>query len=140
MNTVLNSIKPDSLSISLRLLRLMLSALLVFAVATEPTLSDFWQLLLSVLAVYTLITGIFGRDPVLAHLRRRNNQLPVNVLDTVAQLECLSIGLICFVAGMIHQYTHSLVFLALPFFGIYPIVLCVVKHDLLGFLLQSYRR
>jgi hypothetical protein len=140
VNTVLNSIKPDSLCVSLRLLRLMLSVLLVFAVLTEPTLSDFWQILLSVLAVYTLVTGTFGRDPVFSLLRRSNRKLPENALDVVAQLECLSIGLICFVGGMSHQYTHSLLFLLLPFFGIYPIVLCIVKHDLLGFLLQSYRR
>lgn len=140
VNTVMNTKRVDSLSISLRLLRLILSMLLAFAVSTEPAIMGSWQLILSVLAVYTFITAINGRDPVLARLRRSRRQLPEHALDLVSRLECLSIGLICFLAGMLIQFSDSLLFLALPFLGIYPIVLCIMRHDLLGFLLQSYRR
>ena len=140
MTTVLNSSRTDSLSISLRLLRVMLSALLVYAVATEPAITGFWQLLLSVLAVYTFITGVNGRDPVFALLRHNNRLLPEHTLDMLSRLECLAIGSICFVAGIFNQFHNSFVFLLLPFLGIYPIVLCIIRHDLLGYLLQSYRR
>lgn len=137
--TVPNSTNQNSLSISLRLSRIMLSALLVIAVSTETTLSGFWQLALSVLAIYTFVTGVFGRDPVFALLGYTNRQMPDHSLDVVAQVECLSIGLICFITGIAHHYTGSLIFLVLPFLGIYPIVLCIVRHDLLGYLFQSYR-
>ena len=140
MNTVLNFKKPDSLSVSLRLLRLMLSGLLVLAVMTETAITGFWQLTMSVLAVYTFITAVNGRDPLFAVLRRSSSQLPDHMLDVFARLECLSIGVICFAAGMMNEYHNSLIFLMLPFLGIYPIVLCIMRHDLLGFLLQSYRR
>jgi len=139
MNTVLNSTSQNSLSISLRLSRIMLSALLVIAVTTELTITSFWQVALSVLAIYTFVTGVFGRDPVFALLGYTSRQLPDHSLDMVAQMECLSIGLICFVTGLVHQYTGSIIFLVLPFLGIYPIVLCIVRHDLLGYLFQSYR-
>jgi len=139
VNTVLNFNRPDSLCISLRLLRLMLSALLVFAVMTEPAITGFWQLIMSVLAVYTFITAVNGRDPVFAVFRRGSRPLPAHMLDVFARLECLSIGVICFAAGMMNEYHNSLIFLMLPFLGIYPIVLCIIRHDLLGFLLQSYR-
>ena len=140
VSAVLNSNRLDSLSISLRLLRVMLSALLIYAVAAEPLITGFWQLLLSVLAVYTFITGVNGRDPLLALLRHNNRQRSEHTLDFVARLECLSIGSICFAAGMFNQFHNSIVFLLLPFLGIYPIVLCIIRHDLLGYLLQSYRR
>jgi len=140
VNASLKLIRPGSLSISLRLLRLTLSALFVFAVVAEPDVTGFWKLILSVLAVYTFITAINGRDPVLSVLRRGNSKIPEHTLDMIARLECLSIGLICFAVGMLNHFSHSLVFMMLPFLGIYPIVLCIIRHDLLGFLLQSYHR
>lgn len=140
MKTVLKTAKSDSLTISLRLLRFMLSAVLVFAVLTEPAVTNYWQVTLSALAVYTFITAVIGRDPLFARIRRGNKPLSENALDLIAQVECFSIGLICFIAGMLIHFTNSLVFMLLPFLGIYPIVLCLMKHDLLGFLLQSYRR
>ena len=139
VNTVLNLPRQNSLSLSLRLIRLVLSALLIVVVATEITLSSTWQLVLSALAIYAFVTGMFGRDPVFALLRLTNCQLPDHALGVVAQLECLSIGLICIVAGIMHHNADSLILPLLPFFGIYPILLCAVKHDLLGYLLQSYR-
>ena len=139
VNTVLNSTTENSLPISLRLMRLILSALLVIAVATELSLSGFWQLMLTALAIYTFVTGVFGRDPLFIVLRLTNLQLPDHTLGVVAQLECLSIGLICIVAGIMNRNADSLILPLLPFFGIYPILLCAVKHDLLGYLLQSYR-
>ena len=139
VNTVLNTTHHNSLPISLRIMRLMLSILLVIAVVTELSLSAFWQLLLSALALYTFITGVFGRDPLFTLLRLTNLQLPDYSLGVAAQVECLSIGLICIVAGIVNHNADSLVLPLLPFFGIYPIVLCAVKHDLLGYLLQSYR-
>ena len=139
MNTVLKSTGGNSLPISLRMMRLLLSALLVIIIATEWSLSSFWQLVLSALAIYTFVTGVFGRDPLFAVLRLSIRQLPDHALGVVAQLECLAIGLICIVAGIMHHNVDSLILPLLPFFGIYPILLCAVKHDLLGYLLQSYR-
>lgn len=140
VKTVLTRGKPDSLTISLRLLRLILSAVLVFAVTNEPAVTGYWQITLSSLAIYTLITGAIGRDPLFAYFRQKNKPLSDNALDIIAQAECFSIGVICFVAGMFIHFTNSVVFMLLPFLGIYPIVLCMMKHDLLGFLLKSYRR
>lgn len=130
----------DSLSISLRIGRLLLGVFLGFAVSAESSISIFWQLALSGLAIYTFMTGLNGRDPLLALLRRGNHQMSDQVLDVVAQLECLSIGLICIVAGILNNHAESLVFRVLPFLGIYSILLCAVKRDLLGYLLQSYRK
>ena len=107
VNTVLNRASQYSLSISLRIVRLMLSVLLITAVSTELTLSDFWHVALSILAIYTFVTGLFGRDPLLALLRRTNRRIPDHALDLVAQLECLFIGLICIVAGIIHHHVNS---------------------------------
>ena len=139
MNAVINSTAPNSLPVSLRMLRLMLSALLLIAVATEWSLSGFWLLVLSALALYTFVTGVFGRDPLFAVLRMSSHQLPDHTLGVVAQLECLAIGMICIIAGILNRNADSLILTLLPFLGIYPILLCAVKHDLLGYLLQSYR-
>ena len=139
MNTVLISNNQNSLSISVRLVRLMVSVLSVIAVLTEVTLSGFWQSVLSLLAVYTFVTGVFGRDPLFALLRHTNREMPNYALNVVAQVECLTIGLICFMVGIMNSHAGSLIFILLPFLGIYPIVLCIVKHDLLGYLLQTYR-
>ena len=121
------------------MLRLILSAVLVFAVAAKPAVSGYWQIILSGLAIYTLITGAIGKDPVLACFRQKNKPFSDNALDIIAQVECFSIGSNCFVAGMFAHFTHAVVFMLLPFLGIYPIVLCMMKHDLPGFLLKSYR-
>ena len=134
------SASQDSLSISLRIGRLVLSALLAAAVTTEVTLTIFWQLALSGLAIYTFITGVNGRDPLFARLRDANDRMSEQALDILARLECLSIGLICLVAGIMNQHVDSLLFRVLPFLGVYSILLCAVKYDLLGYLLQSYRR
>ena len=139
MNAVINSTAPNSLPVSLRMLRLMLSALLLIAVATEWSLSGFWLLVLSALALYTFVTGVFGRDPLFAVLRMSNYQLPNHTLGAVAQLECLAIGMICIIAGILNRNADSVILSLLPFLGVYPILLCAVKHDLLGYLLQSYR-
>ena len=142
MNTVLNFTNQEhrSLPLSLRLVRFMLGVLLVIALTTELSLSGFWQLLLSTLAIYAFITGIFGRDPLFLMLRVSIRRLPDHALNVAAQVECFAIGLICIVAGIAHHNTDSLVMALLPFFGIYPILLCAVKHDLLGYLLQTYRK
>ena len=139
MNAMLNSTGPNLMPLSLRIARLMLSTLLVIAIATELSLSSFWKLMLSTLALYTFATGVFGRDPLFDVLRLSIRQLPNHALGIVAQLECLTIGSICFVAGIINHNADSLVLPLLPFFGVYPILLWVVKYDLLGYLLQSYR-
>jgi hypothetical protein len=142
MNTVLNATDQyhSSLPLSLRLVRFLLGVLLVIALATELSLSGFWQLLLSAVAIYAFITGVFGRDPLFMMLRVTIRRLPDHALNVAAQVECFAIGLICIVAGIAHHNTDSLVMALLPFFGIYPVLLCAVKHDLLGYLLQSYRR
>ena len=75
-----------------------------------------------------------------AVLKLSIRQLPDHALGVVAQLECLSIGLICIAVGVMNHNADSLLLLLLPFLGIYPILLCGVKHDLLGYLLQSYRK
>ncbi|WP_455365188.1 hypothetical protein [Kaarinaea lacus] len=142
MNAVLNSTSEshNSLPLSLRMVRLVLSFLLVIALVTEPSLSSIWQLSLIVLAIYALITGLFGRDPLYVLLQVSFRRLPDHALDVVAQVECFAIGLMCIVAGIVHHNANSLVMALLPFFGIYPVLLCALKHDLLGYLLQSYRR
>lgn len=139
MNTALNYRDNNSLSISLRLVRLVLGALLVFILLTEISLTIFWQVFFVVLALYSLLTGVFGRDPVFALFGLTTHQLPDHTLGMIAQLECLSLGLICIVVGVMNRNVDSLVFPILPFLGIYPVLLCAIKHDLLGFLLQSYR-
>ena len=139
MNTVLTSTSQRTLPISLRIVRVMVSVVLSIAIYTDMTLSGTWTLALSGLAIYTFVTAVLGEDPIVALLRRTNSQVPGHALDVVAQVECLAIGLICFVTGIVRYHPDSLIFLLLPFFGIYPIVLCIVRHDLLGYLLQSYR-
>lgn len=144
MNTMLNVTdprhSPSSLPLSLRMVRLILSILFVIAIATELSLSNFWMLVLSGLALYTFITAIFGWDPLFLLLRLSIRQLPDQALSVAAQVECFAIGLICIVAGIVNRNMDSLVMALLPFFGIYPILLCAVKHDLLNYLLQTYRR
>lgn len=128
------------LPLSLRMVRTMLSLLLVIAITTELTLSVFWEWVLSALAIYTFVTGIFGRDPLFRLLQFSSSRLPERALDVVSQVECFLIGAICIAAGIVHHNTDSLVIALLPFFGIYPILLCAVKYDLLDHILQTYRR
>ena len=152
MNTVLEVSKQNALPVSVRLVRLIVSVLSVTALLTEVTLSGFWQSVLAALAVYAFVTGVFGRDPLFVLLGHRGHRIPGDAqsinrnpnpahgLNRVAQLECLTVGLVCFVVGIMHSHTGSMIFLLLPFLGIYPIVLCIVRHDLLDYLLQSYRK
>ncbi len=139
MNTTLIHTSGNILPLSLRIVRLMISVMLVIAIMVETSLSDNWKLVLSILAIYTFVTGLFGRDPVFAVLKLSIRQLPNRALDVVAQIECLTIGVMCIAVGIMNRHTDSLVLPLLPLLGIYPILLCGVKHDLLGYLLQSYR-
>lgn len=128
------------LPISLRIVRLVISALLAVTVITEPALAGFWQVVFSFLSLYTFVTGLVGSDPFFKLLRTPRVSLINQALGVVAQMECFFIGLLCIVIGVMFHNMDSLVLRYLPFIGIYPILLCAVKHDLLGFLLQSYRR
>jgi len=140
VNTTLLYTDGNFLPISLRLARLMIGVLLVVAITLELSLSNFWIILVSTVAIYSFVTGLFGRDPLFAVLKLSIRQLPDHTLGVVAQIECLSIGLICIAVGIVNYRADSLVLAFLPFLGIYPILLCGVKHDLLGYLLQSYRK
>ncbi|WP_455203025.1 hypothetical protein [Kaarinaea lacus] len=139
MNTSLISTGCNLLPLSVRMLRLMISVLFVTAITLQTSLSEFWKLALAALAVYTFVTGVFGWDPLFAVLRLSIRQLPDHALGAVSQFECLAIGLFCIAAGIMNRNEDSLIFLLLPFLGIYPILLCAVKYDLLSFLLQTYR-
>lgn len=142
VNTVIDTVhqKPGSLPLSLRLVRLTIGMLLIVAIATELLLPVYWQFILSVLAFYTFITAVFGRDPLFSVLRLSLREPSDHALSVAAQVECFAIGLICIVAGIMNRNMNSLVMTLLPFLGIYPILLCAVKHDLLSYLLQSYRK
>ena len=117
MDTVFETNSRDYLPLSLRLLRLTLGVLLIAAIITEISLSKFWQITFSILAFYTLTTGVFGRDPLFCVLRLSNRQMPDHTLGLVAQLECLSIGVICIVAGILNRGSDSLILQLLPFLG-----------------------
>lgn len=140
MNAVLDKTSNNLLSISLRLVRMIIGLLLLIVLATETNLSNVWQLTFAAVALYTLVTALSGRDPVIAILKFSKHQLPDQALSLVAQVECLSIGLLCIIAGILNHHSDSLVLRMLPFVGIYPIILCAVKYDLLGYLLRSYRK
>ena len=139
MKTISATSDYTSLPLSLRVIRLIISILLAVAVVTELSLSTFWQLTLSGLAVYTLITGLFGRDPLFAVLRLSIGPLRDHALTIVAQVECFAIGFVCIVAGVVNHNADSLIMPLLPFVGIYPMLLCAVKHDLLSYLLQFFK-
>jgi len=140
VNTALIHSGGNFLPLSLRIVRLMISVMLVISITVEAPLADIWKLVISILAIYTFITGLFGRDPVFAVLKLSKPQLPDHALGVVAQIECLAIGVICIAVGIMNRNTDSVVLPLLPLLGIYPILLCAVKHDLLGYLLQSYRK
>jgi len=141
MNTVIDAVhqKHGSLPLSLRLVRLTIGILLIIAITTELSLPVYWQFILSVLAFYTFITAVFGRDPLFSVLRLSLREPSDHALSVAEQVECFAIGLICIIAGVVNRNMDSLVMVLLPFLGIYPILLCAVKHDLLKYLLQSYR-
>jgi len=141
MNTVIDTVhrKHGSLPLSLRLVRLTIGILLIIAVTTELSLPAYWQFILSVLAFYTFITAMFGRDPLFSVLRLSLREPSDHALTVAEQVECFAFGLICIIAGVVNRNMDSLVMALLPFLGIYPILLCAVKHDLLKYLLQSYR-
>ena len=139
MDHVISDFERNSLPISLRLMRLILGFLLLFSLAVEKPFSEIWELVLTFTCAYALITGLFGKDPLFAILRLSIGPLPDYTLNVLAQLECLSVGVICIVAGILNFNVDSVVVLILPFIGIYPIMLCAIKHDLLGYLILSYR-
>ena len=66
MNTTLIYTDGNFLPMSLRLARLMIGVMLVAAITLELSLSDFWILMLSTVAIYSFVTALFGRDPVFA--------------------------------------------------------------------------
>lgn len=140
MNSVPYTDFSNLLPISLRLVRLVISVLLAVTVLTEPALSVFWQVVFSVLSLYSIVTGLMGSDPFFKLLRTSRGPRLNQALGVAAQLECFFIGSVCIVIGVMFHNMDSLVLRYLPFVGIYPILLCAVQHDLLGFLLQSYRR
>ncbi len=140
MDSLLVSAKPYYLPISLRTMHLILGSVIFYGLAIEQAFSGYWETVLSVLAGYAFITGIFGKDPLFAILKLSVRPLPDYALGVVAQLECLFIGLVCIAAGVMNLNVNSIVVIILPFLGIYPVLLCAVKHDLLGYLILSYRR
>lgn len=128
------------LNLSQRMGRTIVGLLLVAVVTTEALLPWPWLLALAALAAYTIVTGIFDWDPLLRQLRQSHPQLPDKKLSFTAQLECAAIGTMCIAAGILFRGSDSILLNVLPFLGIYPILICATKHDLLAYLLQSYRR
>ena len=128
------------LTLSQRIARIMVSVILVVVVTTEASLGTPWLLVLSAIVVYTIVTGFLGWDPILKLLKQSNPQLPYQKLSFAAQLECAGIGSICIAVGFLFRGSDSVLLSLLPFLGIYPIIICAIKYDLLAHLLQSYRR
>ena len=140
MNVAHNATSSDKLSLSLRLMRLLLSILLFVIIGTEFSLSGLWQLVLVTLALYALVTGLFGSDPVFVTLGLSTLRSSDHELSIAAQLECLAIGLTCIAAGVMNRDMDSVTISVLPFVGVYAIVICAVRHDLLGYLIKSYQK
>lgn len=128
------------LTLSQRIARVMLSTILVIVASTETSLTISWLLVLSAIAMYSMVTGILGWDPLLKLLKHSHPQLPDQKLSFAAQLECLAFGAICVTVGILFRGSDSVLLNILPFLGIYPILICAIKYDLLAYLLLSYRR
>ena len=139
-NNVGNTNTFTLLTLSQRIARTMLSAILTIVISTETVIPMAWLFVLSVIAFYTLVTGFLGQDPLLKLLKQSNEQLPDQKLSFAAQLECATFGAICVTVGILYRNSDSILLNILPFLGIYPILICAIKYDLLAYLLQSYRR
>lgn len=126
------------LTLSQRIARIMVSTILIAVVTTDTPPPTPWLLVLSVVTVYAIATGLLGWDPLLKLLRQSHAQLPNQKLSLAAQLECAGFGAVCVTVGILYRGSDSLLLNLLPFLGIYPIVICAIKHDLLAYLLQSY--
>jgi hypothetical protein len=133
-----NSIK--FLTLSQRIARILVSIILVVIVTTEASPPTTWLLALSAIAVYAIVTGLLGWDPILKLLKQSHPHLPDQKLSFAAQLECAGFGAICVAIGVLFRDSDSVLLRVLPFLGIYPILLCAIKYDLLAYLLHSYRR
>jgi len=140
-----NSLSTKCLTLSQRIARVLVSIILCASILGETALPISWIVLLVSLATYTLLSGISGWDPWLARLKQRqastNSTLPYNhKLNSAAQLECATIGVLCVAAGIFNRGSGSLWLNLLPFLGIYPILLCAIKYDVLAYLVDSYRQ
>ena len=128
------------LTLSQRIARVLVSIMLLTVVTTEVSLPALWLVVLSIIAVYTVVTGLLGWDPLLKRLKLSNPQLSDQKLTCAAQLECITIGAIFVGVGILYRGSDTVLLRILPFLGIYPIFICAIKYDLLAYLLQSYRR
>lgn len=128
------------LTLSQCISRIIVSIILVAVVTSEAMLPTPWLLVLSAIALYTIVTGFIGRDPLLKLLKQSHPQLPDQKLSFAAQLECAAIGMICITIGILYRSSDTLLLRLLPFLGIYPILICAIKYDVLSHLLQSYSR
>ena len=128
------------LTLSQRIARIIVSIILVAVVTKESLLAAPWLLVLFIIAVYIIATGLLGWDPLLKLVKQSYPQFSDQKLSFVAQLECATIGVVCIVMGILYRDSDMLLLRLLPFFGIYPILICAIKHDLLSYLLQSYSR
>jgi hypothetical protein len=128
------------LTLSQRIARILVSIMLLAVFTTEVSLPTHWLVILSVIAVYTIVTGLLGWDPLLKRLKLSHPQLPDQKLTCAAQLECIVIGAIFVGVGILYRGSDSALLRILPFLGIYPIFICAIKCDLLAYLLQSYRQ
>ncbi|KPJ95766.1 MAG: hypothetical protein AMJ53_02080 [Gammaproteobacteria bacterium SG8_11] len=126
------------LTLSQRIARILASIILVVVVTTEALLPLSWSLTLSAIAVYTISTGLSGWDPILKLLKQSQLLQPDQKLGIAAQFECAAIGAVCVTVGFLYSSSDSVVLRLLPFFGIYPILICAIKYDLLSYLLHSY--
>ena len=128
------------LTLSQRIARIIVGIILIAIVATEVTLTTPWSVVLSIIAVYTLSTGLSGSDPLLKRLKHAYPQLPDHKLNVAAQLECTAIGAVFIAAGVLYRGSDSVLLRILPFLGIYPLLICAIKYDLLAYLMHSYRQ
>ena len=133
------------LALSQRIARILVSTILCAVVLGETALPMMWKVILVTVAIYTLLSGISGCDPWLARLRQRqvnsaSTPLINHKLNAAAQLECAAIGVLCVAAGIFNRGSGSVWLNLLPFLGIYPILLCAIKHDVLAYLVDSYRQ
>ena len=137
-NKAHNTNKP--LTLSQRIARIIVSIILVAVVTKESLLAAPWLLVLFIIAVYTIATGLLGWDPLLKLVKQSYPQFSDQKLSFVAQMECATIGVVFIVMGILYRDSDTLLLRLLPFFGIYPILICAIKYDLLSYLLQSYSR
>ena len=128
------------LLLSQRIARIILGTILIVVVTTEAALTMSWLLVLSAIALYAMLTGFSGWEPLLQLLKLSHPQLPDHKLSLTPQFECAVFGMIFVLVGVLYRGSDSILLRLLPFLGIYPILICAIKHDLLAYVLQSYRR